>query len=345
MVSPLNIGVPMVDPETGNPTPQFMQFWQEQLVVNATIPSDTAKLSSLMDGFSSAQGSILYRGSTSWSALTAGTARRVLMTNGPSSDPSWGQVRDTDLSLSDVTTNNVSTSRHGFAPKLPNDATQYLDGTGAYSVPAGGGGGNTGPLGFAKFTKPGDIFTTYNSGSPDQNAYVASRDTWRIQFTNNQGLSYALAPGLDSDGVVILRVQLYYVSDSFSSIGIAYGENSSGRRTNIVFSFGNEIRSQFYDNLSFQSESTITPAGKNAAAFADQPWVYFKMERSGTDIEVYISRDGLNWRDLYSGSTTENSMSDVDEVGLICNGNGLGSGTVWIECFGFDTSQQDEAGT
>ncbi len=48
-----------------------------------------------------------------------------------------------DLSLSDVLTANVSTARHGFAPKLPNDATKYLDGTGAYSVPAGGGGGSS----------------------------------------------------------------------------------------------------------------------------------------------------------------------------------------------------------
>jgi len=47
-------------------------------------------------------------------------------------------VSDATLSTSDITTNNVSTSKHGFAPKLPNDATKYLDGTGAYSVPAGG---------------------------------------------------------------------------------------------------------------------------------------------------------------------------------------------------------------
>lgn len=45
------------------------------------------------------------------------------------------------LSTTDITTNNVSTTKHGFAPKLPNDATKYLDGTGAYTVPAGGGGG------------------------------------------------------------------------------------------------------------------------------------------------------------------------------------------------------------
>ena len=53
---------------------------------------------------------------------------------------------DADATLTDIATNNVSTSKHGFAPKLPNDATKYLDGTGAYSVPAGSGGGGSGAL-------------------------------------------------------------------------------------------------------------------------------------------------------------------------------------------------------
>lgn len=34
----------------------------------------------------------------------------------------------------------VTVSRPGLAPTLPNDATKYLDGTGAYSVPGGGSG-------------------------------------------------------------------------------------------------------------------------------------------------------------------------------------------------------------
>lgn len=42
------------------------------------------------------------------------------------------------VTFTDITTNNVSTTKHGFAPKAPNDATKYLDGTGAYTVPAGG---------------------------------------------------------------------------------------------------------------------------------------------------------------------------------------------------------------
>lgn len=45
------------------------------------------------------------------------------------------QPADADLSVTDITTNNVSTTAHGFAPKAPNDATKYLDGTAVYSVP------------------------------------------------------------------------------------------------------------------------------------------------------------------------------------------------------------------
>jgi hypothetical protein len=41
---------------------------------------------------------------------------------------------DSGLFVSDITTNNVSTLAHGFAPKAPNDVTKFLNGTGAYSV-------------------------------------------------------------------------------------------------------------------------------------------------------------------------------------------------------------------
>ena len=61
-------------------------------------------------------------------------------------------VSDANLITTDVATNNVSTSKHGFAPKAPSDATKYLDGTGAYSVPAGTsytGGNNIGIIGTA----------------------------------------------------------------------------------------------------------------------------------------------------------------------------------------------------
>ena len=58
--------------------------------------------------------------------------------NGASS-PSYAHVKDSDLSLSNITTNDVSITKHGFAPILPNDATVFLDGTGNYSSPSTSG--------------------------------------------------------------------------------------------------------------------------------------------------------------------------------------------------------------
>jgi len=63
-----------------------------------------------------------------------GTTTTVLHGNA-AGNPSWGAVVEADITLAANTTNNVSTTKHGFAPVLPNDASKYLDGTGAYSTP------------------------------------------------------------------------------------------------------------------------------------------------------------------------------------------------------------------
>lgn len=59
------------------------------------------------------------------------------------------QPAESDLSLTNITTNDVSITKHGFAPLAPNDATKYLDGTGAYSVPSPASG----------LTTKGDLIT------------------------------------------------------------------------------------------------------------------------------------------------------------------------------------------
>ncbi|KRR18136.1 discoidin domain-containing protein [Bradyrhizobium retamae] len=114
-------------------------------------------------------------------------------------------VREADLSTSDVTTGNVSTTKHGFAPKLPNDATRYLDGTGAYSVP---GSSPITQTMFDLFRNPangvgGNTTTTYQfPGS----ALTAST----IAFYANQGMRLqqarwlvALTPGHASNATRI----------------------------------------------------------------------------------------------------------------------------------------------
>ena len=43
-------------------------------------------------------------------------------------------ITEADLTLSDVTTLNASISAHGLLPKLPNDASKYINGQGNWGV-------------------------------------------------------------------------------------------------------------------------------------------------------------------------------------------------------------------
>lgn len=43
---------------------------------------------------------------------------------------------ESSVTFTDIATGNVSTTKHGYAPKSPNDATLFLDGTGNYTAPA-----------------------------------------------------------------------------------------------------------------------------------------------------------------------------------------------------------------
>ena len=79
---------------------------------------------------------VLGNGTDDVKVLSAvGTATQVLHGNA-SGAPSFSAVVEGDLSLSDVTTANVSTTAHGFAPKAPNNSGWFLDGTGAYDAVA-----------------------------------------------------------------------------------------------------------------------------------------------------------------------------------------------------------------
>jgi len=64
------------------------------------------------------------------------------VTNGDAHDHVGGDgaaIAEGALSLADVTTGDVSTTKHGFAPKAPNDTSKFLRGDGTWAAPAGGG--------------------------------------------------------------------------------------------------------------------------------------------------------------------------------------------------------------
>lgn len=134
---------------------------------------------------SAAEGDILYRGADGWVRLGKGSAGQGLRMNSYANAPEWGALDESALSLSDVTTGNVSTSKHGFVPKAPNDTGKFLRGDGTWNVPSA-------------FTPPdytaGDKLICYNkkltATTTKQPTYVKAKEiivprggTLRIKFT------------------------------------------------------------------------------------------------------------------------------------------------------------------
>lgn len=97
-----------------------------------------------------------------------GSTQSVLRT--VSGVPTWGaqpDIAETDLNLSDNTTANASTTKHGLLRKLDNTATHYLDGTGAWTTPSGSGT-------ISLITSSGGSVALTNAAGPTTNVDVAT---------------------------------------------------------------------------------------------------------------------------------------------------------------------------
>lgn len=92
---------------------------------------------SLSDGdFATLAGTETLSGKT----LTTPTIASFVNANHDHEDAAGGgQLAEAALNLTDITTNNATTGRHGFLPKLSGVGTEFLNGNGTFSTPAGSG--------------------------------------------------------------------------------------------------------------------------------------------------------------------------------------------------------------
>lgn len=145
IINPLTWNRPIVDAH-GRPTKEFQIKWEQLNRAAGSIPSlaTAAQVSGVLDILDDAgvNGSLLVRVGGEWVGYASpSNGAKFLSGNNP---PTWQDVDDADVVFSDVLTNNASTTKHGYLPKLSGDDTQYLDGDGNWTTPAGGGGGGGG---------------------------------------------------------------------------------------------------------------------------------------------------------------------------------------------------------
>lgn len=119
-------------------------------------------------------------------------------------------IEETDLNFSDVTTANASTSKHGLLPKLSGISTQYLDGTGAWSTPAGGGGDNITVNGVSVVDAD---FNDVTPSAPSGGVNVL----WQKDSSSPANISAYLPVG--SSFIDALRLKPFYYTDFLGAAG------------------------------------------------------------------------------------------------------------------------------
>ena len=236
-----------------------------------------------------------------------------------------GATKLDDLAAPDDNTDlNASTTKHGLLRKLDNNAAHYLDGTGAWSVPAGGGGftpdfgiwvpdappasagseddefdgaGGAGvPAGWTEVDHGG----TQTVSEDEAGLKLLSSGPGSFQWS---GIYKAIPAG---DFTIWAKMSLSAaVETDFSVIGLGLWQDATSASGDLATiglhvgagttAIGAYTWSSYTTFASTLNDVTIhTTAGTNA--------LYFRIRRTGTTYAYDYSYDGLNWLRVYSGA-------------------------------------------
>ena len=225
----------------------------------------------------------------------------------PSSVTKLGaSIIESEITLADNTTNNATTVRHGFLPKLSNVSTQFLDGTGAFSVPASA---STGSIMYNL------VITTNGSGT---NEIVITSLGMNIMSDYYANIATSCFLNINGDGGLDTGSEA--ASTWYKLFAISNGSTMSviASSADVSILIGPTMPSgytkwRFIGHVRNNSSSNIVPTYKIGHI------VYYF-----TAIQLFYAAD-------LSGETLLNMENQVPPGAykIECNGSGAGSGFRW----------------
>ncbi len=262
--------------------------------------------------------------------VNVGSAGAIVVNGGAGGTPSSltgtniTGIPEGGLSTTDVTTNNATTAKHGFLKKLSNSATEYMDGTGNWSTPAGGGGGS------------GLTYAALSSVTSGTTSTLVTQYSYGGTIASAATYSIVVPTGADNDEIKV-KFQVTGVDTvvTFSGASVyRVGQTSALGATTLTFPIGyNEISLGKADSKWYMLDSSA--AGPEVFSFA--------ISDETTAITTGTAK--LTWRAPYAGTITAvyaelNTTSSSGNPAFDINKNGT---TVLSTVLTVDASETDSA--
>lgn len=360
-IPPLDYQFPIVDPNTGCPSPQFMLLWQ-QMFGNTEVIGDTgfvggtgidvtgslggtvtiaADLQESLNAISSTQGAILYRNASSWVALPPGTTGQFLKTNGAAANPAWASVTTDIQTLLDgiSTTQGVIIYYNGtdWVALSPGTSGQYLKTNGAGANPAWAsvsGGGSSGTL----WAPPAASAFTLISGDATNPILTDDTDVGLMFDLNTpvagdkyRGAYKALPSPVTADWTCIIGFRANFPVLNFTGFGMFIQDSGSGRIIAHRLAVSNTTPYAAIDVAKFNSTTSYNSNYLSASLTGFPGVIYLRMRQLSNTYYFDYSADGKSWVNYYSSPSTNFLTTAANRIGF---GNLLNSATSYTRQMG-----------
>ena len=239
-------------------------------------------------------GDIIYAsgGAATATRLGIGSANTVL--HGGASAPSYSAVVEADMTLSNNSTNDATTTRHGFLPILSNVATQFLNGQGNFAVPSGTAASYT----TQAFSAQTTVTVTHNFGAYPIVQVIDNTGAVLVPLTtvNNSINDFTVTFDASTTGNIIASVGSPPASNllvTAADYTLVAGDQivkvtASGKVITLLTAVGRGGKTFTIDNASGGSITVNTTSSQTIQGVLSQP--------IGSQSAMVVYSDGANWR-------------------------------------------------